>query len=117
MKLWYQSMSRQAEWGSYPRVLRGILDRARDPDTEIHVAGITEIGGVGLETLHLRAAATRSDRRVPQALRCRHLSDAEGTMTGSIPVPSPVARERRHWPGVRRPSPAQRGREGRGSRS
>ena len=29
MKLWYQSMSRQAEWGGYPRVLRGILDKVR----------------------------------------------------------------------------------------
>jgi allantoin racemase len=47
MKLWYQSMSRQTEWGGYPRVLRGILDKVRDPDTEIHVAGITEVGGVG----------------------------------------------------------------------
>ena len=33
MKLWYQSMSRQTEWGGYPRVLRGILDKVRDPDT------------------------------------------------------------------------------------
>ena len=47
MKLWYQSMSRQAEWGGYPRVLRSILDKVRDPETEMHVAGITEIGGVG----------------------------------------------------------------------
>src|SRR3974390_1648332 len=47
MKLWYQSMSRQAEWGGYPRTLRDILDKVRDPDTEIHVAGITEIGGTG----------------------------------------------------------------------
>jgi allantoin racemase len=47
MKLWYQSMSRQTEWGGYPRVLREILDKVRDPGTEIHVAGITEIGGVG----------------------------------------------------------------------
>ena len=34
MKLWYQSMSRQTEWGGYPRVLRGILDKVRDPETE-----------------------------------------------------------------------------------
>ena len=47
MKLWYQSMSRQAEWGGYPAVLRAILDKVKDPDTEIHVAGITQIGGVG----------------------------------------------------------------------
>ena len=40
MKLWYQSMTRQAEWGGYPAVLRGILDKVKDKDTEIHVAGI-----------------------------------------------------------------------------
>ena len=33
--------------GRLSRVLRGILDKVRDPDTEIHVAGITEIGGMG----------------------------------------------------------------------
>ena len=43
MKLWYQSMSRQAEWGGYPAVLRAILDKVKDPDTEIHVAGITQM--------------------------------------------------------------------------
>ena len=31
MKLWYQSMSRQAEWGGYPAVLRSILDKVKDP--------------------------------------------------------------------------------------
>ena len=58
MKLWYQSMSRQAEWGGYPRVLRGILDKVRDPDTEIHVAGITEIGGVGDQFRYLEYLET-----------------------------------------------------------
>ena len=50
MKLWYQSMSRQTEWGAYPCVLRGILDKVRDLD----------IG------------------RIPQALWGGHLSDGEG---------------------------------------
>jgi allantoin racemase len=58
MKLWYQSMSRQSEWGSYPRILRGILDHARDPDTEIHVAGITEIGGTGDQYRYLEYLET-----------------------------------------------------------
>ncbi len=58
MKLWYQSMSRQTEWGGYPRVLRGILDKVRDPDTEIHVAGITEIGGVGDQFRYLEYLET-----------------------------------------------------------
>lgn len=58
MKLWYQSMSRQTEWGGYPRVLRSILDKVRDPDTEIHVAGITEIGGVGDQFRYLEYLET-----------------------------------------------------------
>ena len=58
MKLWYQSMSRQTEWGGYPRVLRGILDKVRDPDTEIHVAGITEIGGMGDQFRYLEYLET-----------------------------------------------------------
>ncbi len=58
MKLWYQSMSRQAEWGGYPRTLRDILDKVRDPDTEIHVAGITEIGGTGDQFRYLEYLET-----------------------------------------------------------
>ena len=40
MKLWYQSMSRQTEWGGYPAESRAILDKAKDPGTEIHVAAV-----------------------------------------------------------------------------
>src|SRR5208337_1165648 len=58
MKLWYQSMSRQTEWGGYPRVLREILDKVRDPDTDIHVAGITEIGGTGDQFRYLEYLET-----------------------------------------------------------
>jgi allantoin racemase len=58
MKLWYQSMSRQTEWGGYPKVLRGILDKVRDADTEVHVAGITEIGGVGDQFRYLEYLET-----------------------------------------------------------
>jgi allantoin racemase len=58
MKLWYQSMSRQAEWGDYPRVLREILNKVKDPDTEIHVAGITEVGGIGDQFRYLEYLET-----------------------------------------------------------
>jgi allantoin racemase len=58
MKLWYQSMSRQSEWGGYPRTLRAILDAVKDPDTEIHVAGITEIGGTGDQFRYLEYLET-----------------------------------------------------------
>ncbi len=46
MKLWYQSMSRQKAWGHYNEALRRILDRVKDPDTEIEVHGITKRGGL-----------------------------------------------------------------------
>ena len=58
MKLWYQSMSRQTEWGGYPAVLRSILDKVKDPGTEIHVAGITETGGVGDQFRYLEYLET-----------------------------------------------------------
>ncbi len=58
MRLWYQSMSRQEEWGGYPAVLRAILDKVKDPGTEIHVAGITEIGGVGDQFRYLEYLET-----------------------------------------------------------
>jgi len=46
MKIWYQSMSRfETKWKSYPRYLRQILDRVKDPGTEIEIHGITKIGG------------------------------------------------------------------------
>ena len=46
MKLWYQSMSRQEAWGEYNKALRRILNRVKDPDTEIEVHGITKRGGL-----------------------------------------------------------------------
>lgn len=58
MKLWYQSMTRQSEWGTYPAVLRGILDQVKEPETEVHVAGITEIGGVGDQYRYLEFLET-----------------------------------------------------------
>jgi allantoin racemase len=39
-------MSRQKSWSEYSQALRRILDRIKDPDTEIEVHGITKIGGV-----------------------------------------------------------------------
>ena len=58
MKLWYQSMTRQAEWGGYPQILRGILNQVKDPGTEIRVAGITDIGGVGDQYRYLEFLET-----------------------------------------------------------
>jgi allantoin racemase len=58
MKLWYQSMTRMAEWGGYPAALRGILDRLSDSDMQIHIAGITQIGGVGDQYRYLEFLET-----------------------------------------------------------
>ena len=58
MKLWYQSMSRQSEWGGYPRTLHAILDQIKDEGTEIEVHGITEIGGIGDQYRYLEYLET-----------------------------------------------------------
>src|ERR1041384_6635155 len=96
MKLWYQSMSRQTEWGGYPRVLRGILDKVRDPDTEIHVAGITEIGGVGDQFRYLEYLETGEVlKNVQRAV----LEGYDAFLIGNIAGPGlPVAREMADFP-------------------
>ena len=58
MKLWYQSMTRPVEWGGYPKALRTILDRVKDPGTEIEVHGITDVGGMGDQFRYLEYLET-----------------------------------------------------------
>lgn len=58
MRLWYQSMTRQAEWGGYPSVLRAILDKVKDAGTEIEVHGITDVGGIGDQYRYLEFLET-----------------------------------------------------------
>ena len=58
MKLWYQSMSRQKEWGSYNKVLRQILNEVKDKGTEIEVHGITKIGGLADQYRYLEYLET-----------------------------------------------------------
>ena len=58
MKLWYQSMSRQTEWGGYPAVLRSILAKVKDEGTEIHAHGITKVGGTGDQFRYLEYLET-----------------------------------------------------------
>ena len=72
MKLWYQSMSRQEEWGGYPAVLRSILAKVKDEGTEIHVAGITDIGGIGDQYRYLEYLETG------EVLRNVHTAVREG---------------------------------------
>ena len=47
MKLWYQSLTRADAWPGYNRALRALLDRIKDPQTEIEVHGIAKRGGIG----------------------------------------------------------------------
>jgi allantoin racemase len=58
MKLWYQSMSRQKEWGSYNKVLRQILNQVKDKGTEIEVHGITKVGGLADQYRYLEYLET-----------------------------------------------------------
>jgi len=58
MKIWYQSMTRLDTWGEYARVLPTILDKVKDPDTEIEVHGITKVGGIGDQFRYLEFMET-----------------------------------------------------------
>lgn len=84
MRIWYQSMTRMAEWGGYPAVLHGILDTVRDPATELHVAGITEVGGVGDQYRYLEFLETAEVlKNVAQAVR----DGFEAVLIGNIADP------------------------------
>ncbi|MBN9598916.1 MAG: hypothetical protein J0G28_04480 [Afipia sp.] len=58
MKIWYQSMTRLDTWGEYARVLPTILDKVKDPDTEIELHGITKVGGIGDQFRYLEFMET-----------------------------------------------------------
>lgn len=47
IKLWYQSVTREGRFPAYTRLLRRVIDRAKDPETEVEVHGITRAGGIG----------------------------------------------------------------------
>ena len=47
MKLWYQSVTRNGWFPAYNAVLRKVIDRAKDPDTEVEIHGIERQGGTG----------------------------------------------------------------------
>ena len=59
MKLWYQSMTREGgAWGSYPKALRGVLDKVKAPGTEIEVHGLKKTGGAGDQFRYLEFLET-----------------------------------------------------------
>lgn len=47
IRLWYQSVTREGRFPAYTAMLRRILDRVKDPETEIEIHGITRQGGTG----------------------------------------------------------------------
>ena len=53
MKLWYQSVTRNGWFPAYNAVLRKVIDRAKDPDTEVEIHGIERQGGTGDQYLSL----------------------------------------------------------------
>ena len=46
MKIWYQSMTRPTAWGGYNDFLKSLLQRIKEPDTEIEIHGIERRGGI-----------------------------------------------------------------------
>mgnify|MGYP001365659513 CR=1 FL=1 len=47
MKLWYQSVTRNGRFPAYNAVLRKVINRAKDPSTEVEIHGIERQGGTG----------------------------------------------------------------------
>jgi allantoin racemase len=47
MKLWYQSLSRNAESNPYGVVLRKVIDSVVDPGTSVHMQGVSKSAGIG----------------------------------------------------------------------
>ena len=47
MKLWYQSVTRNGRFPAYNTVLKRVIDRAKDSDTEVEIHGIERQGGTG----------------------------------------------------------------------
>lgn len=77
-------MTRQDQWGTYPAILRGILDQAKVAGTEIHVAGITEIGGVGDQYRYLEFLETAE---VLKNVHCAVNEGFDAFLVGNIADP------------------------------
>lgn len=58
MKIWYQSMTNFPQWPGYERVLSGVLERAKEPGTEIEMHGMTKVGGIGDQFRYLEFCET-----------------------------------------------------------
>ena len=58
MKIWYQSMTNLTMWDAYAKALHAVLDRVKDPGTELEVHGITKVGGIGDQYRYLEFLET-----------------------------------------------------------
>ena len=58
MKIWYQSVTRNGRFPAYNDVLRRVIDRAKDPDTEVEIQGIERQGGTGDQYRYLAILQT-----------------------------------------------------------
>jgi allantoin racemase len=47
MKLWYQSLAREAQTIDYGADLKKVIAMAAEPDTAVHVQGLSEAAGIG----------------------------------------------------------------------
>ena len=47
MKLWYQGVTRNGRFPAYNAVLHKVINRAKDPSTEVEIHGIERQGGTG----------------------------------------------------------------------
>jgi allantoin racemase len=61
MKLWYQSLSHNAETNPYGVVLRRLIDSVADPGTNVHMQGVSESAGIGQ---HYRLLAYHDTKEV-----------------------------------------------------
>ncbi|MBI3043706.1 MAG: hypothetical protein HYY78_12875 [Betaproteobacteria bacterium] len=59
MKIWYQSLTGQAEGGSYLAVLEKTIGAVIDPGTTVHVRAITQSAGIGQHYRFLEYQDTR----------------------------------------------------------
>lgn len=84
MKLWYQSLARQAEAGTYLAVLEKIIGAVADPGTVVHVRAITQSAGIGQhyrfleyqDTREIIANAIEAERAGYHAFLIGNISDA-----------------------------------------
>lgn len=83
MKLWYQSLTRESAWPDYNRALQKMLDAAKSPDTQIHIQGIRQRGGIGdqfrylefIETIEILENARQAEKEGFDAFLIGNIAD------------------------------------------